>query len=92
MTLISAFLALALMPQSAPGVDDQKVAAAVERGVAWLKKSSSPPCDLGKKQIASIRNSDELLLVTFLHAGLTEEDPRVKALLTSVLAAPFTHT
>src|SRR5712671_480130 len=35
MILASSILLLCLMPQSAPGVDDQKVAAAIEHGVTW---------------------------------------------------------
>ena len=92
MTVTPVLLLFLLMPQSAPGVDDQKVAAAIERGVAWLRRAPSSTADLSKKKLANIPNSDELLLLTFIHAGLTEEDPRVKELLASVLAAPFSHT
>lgn len=92
MTLSSALLALLLIPQSAPGVDDQKIAGAIERGIAWLRKAGSPGCDLSKKHLSAIRNSDDLFLLTFLHAGLTEEDPRVRDLLAAVLAAPLDKT
>ena len=92
MTLNAAVLVLLFAPQSAPGVDDQKVAAALERGIAWLRRAPSPAADFSKKKIPNIQNSNDLLLLTFLHAGLTEEDPRVRELLTSVLAAPLDHT
>src|SRR5438045_2725305 len=92
MALGSCVLVLCLMPQSAPGVDDQKVAAAIEHAVAWLRKAKSQGSDLSKKKLAPIRNADDLLLLTFLHAGLPENDPRVRELLTSVLAAPLDHT
>ncbi len=42
MTLSFAVLTCFLLPQTTPGVDDQKVAAAIERGVAWLRQAPSP--------------------------------------------------
>src|SRR5204862_468276 len=39
-----------------------------------------------------VRNSDALLLLTFLHAGISADDPRVQELLASVLAAPLDRT
>lgn len=92
MTLSSAVLALLLLPQSAPGVDDQKVAAALDRGVTWLRKAQSHGVELGKDKGIPIRNADELLLLTFLHAGLPADDPRLRELLNSVLAAPLDRT
>ena len=92
MTLSLAVLALLLTPQSAPGVDDQKVAAAIERGVAWLRKAPSNSHVFKKGGFTPIKNSDDLLLLTFLHAGLSEADPRVRELLAAVLAAPLDKT
>jgi hypothetical protein len=92
MTLCSALLVLLLAPQSGPGVDDQKVAAAMERGIAWLRKANSPGADLSKKKLPNILNCNDLLLLTFVHAGLPEDDPRVRELLASALAAPLDHT
>lgn len=83
---------LAAAVQSAPGVDDQKVAAAIERGIAWLRTAKSPGSDLSKKNLAPIRNADELILLTFLHSGVAPEDPKVQQLLASVLAAPLDKT
>lgn len=89
----SVVLVLLLMPQSSPGVDDQKVAAAIERGVAWLRKAPSSGHAFKKDpSMPPIRNADDLLLLTFLHAGLPEDDPRVRELLASVLAAPLDKT
>jgi hypothetical protein len=91
--LSSAVLALLLIPQSAPGVDDQKVAAAIERGVTWLRKAPSAGMSFKKDPtMAPIRNADDLLLLTFLHAGVPEDDPRVRELLAAVLAAPLDKT
>ena len=78
--------------QSAPGVDDQQVAASIARGVAWLRKAPSHGADLSKKKLAPIRNSDDLLLLTLLHSGVAADDPKVQQLLASVLAAPLDHT
>lgn len=93
MILNAVVLALLLTSQSAPGVDDQKVGAAIERGVAWLRKAPSPG-EMSKKDptLPPIRNADDLLLLTFLHSGLPEDDPRVRELLASVLAAPLDKT
>jgi hypothetical protein len=78
--------------QSTPGVDDQKVAGAIERGVAWLRQAKSHGSDLSKKKLAPVRDADDLLLLTFLHSGVPRDDPKVQQLLASVLAAPFDHT
>src|SRR4030095_3182483 len=93
MTLNAVVWALLLMPQSAPGVDDQKVAAAIERGVAWLRKAPSSGHAFKKDpNMPPIRNADDLLLLPSLHAGVPEDDPRVRELLASVLAAPLDKT
>ncbi|HEX7898477.1 MAG TPA: hypothetical protein VF950_12000 [Planctomycetota bacterium] len=88
----AAGILLVASAQSAPGVDDQKVAAAIERGVAWLRKAKSHGSDLSKKKLAPVRNADELILLTFLHSGVAPEDPKVQQLLASVLAAPLDKT
>ena len=92
-TLNAVVLSLLLMPQSAPGVDDQKVAGAIERAVAWLRKAPSNGHAFKKApDMPPIRNADDLLLLTFLHAGVPEDDPRVRELLASVLSAPLDKT
>jgi hypothetical protein len=91
MILSFAVLTLLLLPQTTPGVDDQKVAAAIERGVVWLRKAPSRSAEF-KDKTPIIRNSDELLLLTFLHAGVSVDDPRVQELLSAVLAAPLDRT
>jgi hypothetical protein len=91
MTLTFAVLTCLLLPQTTPGVDDQKVSAAIERAVVWLRKAPSRGCEF-KDKTPLIRNSDELLLLTFLHAGISADDPRVQELLASVLAAPLDRT
>lgn len=67
-------------------VDSQRVDEAIRRGVEFLKRAPSPAGEGG------IENSDELILLTLLHAGLGEEDSKVRDLLGRVLEAPLRHT
>jgi hypothetical protein len=48
-----------------PGVDQKKVDEAIRKGVAFLKTSDSPKSHVGE-------HSDELKLLTYIHAGLPE--------------------
>jgi hypothetical protein len=72
-------------PAAAP-VDPVRVDAAVRRGVEYLRTARSPSSHHG------IRNSDELILLTLIHAGAAENDPRLQELLRSVLEAPLAQT
>ncbi len=67
-------------------VDQKQVDAAIEKGVAWLKNAPSP----GSHH--EIANCDELILLTLVTAGVTEEDPKVQELLKRVLEAPLNRT
>lgn len=67
-------------------VDPKRVDEAIRRGVEFLKGAPSPAGPEG------IENSDELVLLALLHAGLGEEDPKVRDLLGRVLEAPLQHT
>ena len=87
MSTVLLVLALAVAPQSAPGVDDQKVQEAIRRGIEFLR--GAPSHGETKK---SIRSADELLLLTFLHAGVPAEDPKVQELLKKILAGPLDRT
>lgn len=73
-------------PVPVPGVDELKVQQAIERGLAYLRKAPSPDFHNG------YRNSDELILWTFIHAGVPESDPKFKALLDSALSQPLDKT
>jgi hypothetical protein len=75
-----------------PSLEQGPIDDAIRRGVDWLKKSGSPGWESGNPGIGRIPNCDELLLLTFLHSGVPESDPRFQQLLTAVLAAPYTHT
>jgi hypothetical protein len=69
-----------------PDVDPARVDEAIRKGVAWLKTSAKSP-GYGKNV-----NCDELLLLTLLHAGLSEDDPKVKELVDRVLVCKLERT
>jgi hypothetical protein len=73
-------------PAPVPGVDEVKVQQAIDKGVAFLRGAPSPAHN------ESFRNSDELVLWTFIHAGVSPEDPKFKALLRSALSQPLDRT
>ena len=68
-------------------VEQGKIDAAVKKGVEWLKKAPSPGFTYGK-----IDDSDELILLTLIHAGVPESDARVQELLKAMLAKPLART
>jgi hypothetical protein len=68
------------------GVDMQKVEAAIEKGVKFLRTAPSPKHDLAGP------NSDELIAYTLVTAGLPETDPTVAELLKKILEAPIERT
>jgi len=81
--------ASAAAAQTAPGVDDRKVREAIDRGIAWLKLAPSP----GHGENGSLaRNSDELILLTLIHAGVPQDDPRFRELLERILIKPLERT
>src|SRR5579863_7592763 len=87
MSMLLLALALAAAPQSAPGVDDQKVQEAIRRGLEFLR--GAPSFGDAKK---NLRNADELILLTFLHAGVPREDPKIQELLRRILTEPLERT
>ncbi len=70
----------------AQGVDQKRVDAAIEKGVAWLKTAPSP----GSHH--ELANCDELILLTLATAGVPEDDPKLQELLKRVLEAPLNRT
>jgi hypothetical protein len=64
----------------------RRVDAAIERGIAYLKKSNpSPPgFDIGE--------SYELVLWTFVHAGMSQTDPLFQKLFRQMIEAPLEKT
>ena len=78
-------LALAL-PQAKPKVDQVAVDRAIQKGVTYLKGR------IGKYGSLNRRRSEELILWTLIHAGLTEADPDVQGLLKIVLETDLQFT
>jgi len=68
-----------------PRVSQKQVDEAVRRGVDFLRKAPSPGAN-------GIPNCDELILLTFIHAGVPETDSKFQQLLQSVLSAPLAYT
>jgi hypothetical protein len=66
-------------------VDQVKVDAAIARGVEFLRTAPLPAA-------AAKKDAGELLLLTLLHAGVTESDPLFKKLLAAMLEDPLERT
>lgn len=70
----------------AQAVDEAKVDQAIKKGVEFLRTAKSFDFHNG------YRNSDELILWTFIHAGVPQDDPKFKQLLESALSQPLDKT
>jgi hypothetical protein len=70
----------------AQAVDEAKVDQAIKKGVEFLRGAKSPDFHNGYK------NSDVLILWTFIHAAVPQDDPKFKQLLESVLSEPLEKT
>ena len=73
-------------PPPAPMVDETKVDAAIKKGIEFLRTAKSP--DFSN----AYHNSDVLILWTFIHAGVPQEDPKFVQLLTSCLGETLEKT
>jgi hypothetical protein len=71
---------------AADKVDPVKVDGAIKKGVAYLKSQ------LGKYGSLNRRRSEELILWTFTHGGVAENDPDFEKLLQTVLDTPLEWT
>ena len=67
-----------------PGLSQERVDKAIKDGIEYLRKSPSPPVPT-----FGIANSDPLILLTLLHAGVPENDPKFQQLLQAMLKAPI---
>ncbi|MBI2900910.1 MAG: hypothetical protein HYY17_12055 [Planctomycetes bacterium] len=78
-------LCLSFAPQDPPKVDQKKVDEAIKKGVAFLKEEIPHlrPRDMNGRDM----RYDELILWTFIHAGVSEEDEAFKTLFERVLKA-----
>ncbi len=73
-------------PKGAGGVDQKAVDAAIARGLQYLRTAGSPG---SHREIA---NGDELILLTFLHAGVPENDLKFQELFKRMMEAPLART
>jgi hypothetical protein len=80
-----ALLALASAAR-AQAVDEARVEQAIKKGVDFLRTAKSPDFHNG------YRNSDVLILWTFIHAGVPQDDSKFKSLLDSCLSEPLDKT
>lgn len=67
----------------AVGVDQAKVDLAIQRGIQYLQRAGSPG-----HEHSGATHSDELILWTFIHAGVPESTPRFKQMLERILSEP----
>jgi hypothetical protein len=76
-----------LLPQAEAGVDQKKVDDAIARGIEFLKPATIPAIE-GRADLLS----EELVLWTFVHAGVPYDDPRFQALWKTVVSRPLERT
>jgi hypothetical protein len=72
--------------KAADKVDPVKVDGAIKKGLAYLKGQ------IGKYGSLNRRRSEELILWTFTHGGVPENDPEFEKLLKTVLETPLEWT
>ena len=80
MKAISAVVCLFVLGSAAAAQDQAKIDQAIRRGIEYLKTAGSPGHEHSKAT-----HSDELILYTFVVAGVPESNPKFKALLERVL-------
>lgn len=79
-------------PRKPPSlVDPKRVDDAIRKGVEHLRGAGSPAHN-ENSAVHAMRNSDELILWTLLHAGVPEADPYCRKLLAAILEAPLERT
>ncbi len=83
----AAWVAVFLAAAPAAAQEQKAIDAAVEKGIAWLKTAGAP-----KKVDDPTMGSEELILWTFVHAGVPETDPRFQQFLAYLLKAPLERT
>jgi hypothetical protein len=74
------------LPAAPPPVDEAQVDAAIKKGIAYLRTAPSPASHAG------IKDSDELILWTYVHAGLRESDPDFQKLFRKMIDGPLEKT
>ncbi len=84
--VMSLLCALPLLGQDGK-VDQTRVDAAVRKGVTFLKTAKTPGFSYGK-----IDDTFELVLLTFVHAGVPESDEKMQEYLKKLLERPLERT
>lgn len=74
-----------------PKVDQLKVDEAIRRGIEYLKGAGSPAA-YSPGVPYYVPDSDELILLTFIHAGVSVRDPVFVELFKRVMEAPLAKT
>jgi hypothetical protein len=80
MKAVSSLVCLFVLGSAAAAQDQAKIDQAIRRGIEYLKTAGSPGHEHSKAL-----HSDELILYTFITAGVPESNPKFKALLERVL-------
>ncbi len=68
------------------GVSDFATQQAIQKGLAWLRKAPSPA------HHSLAKNSDELIIYTFVCAGVPQEDPAFRKWFTRLMRDPLERT
>ena len=74
-------------PAPVAGVDEVKVDRAIKKGIEFLRTAPSTVPDWG-----NFKNSDVLILLTFIHSGIPDTDPKFKQLFDSAINEPLEKT
>jgi len=78
----------ALLLAAAPAqIDQKKVDIAVQKGVEYLKTAKTPGFSYAK-----IDDSFEIVLLTMVHAGVSQNDPKFQEMLKKLLDEPLERT
>ena len=78
---------LALLAQGAPAVDQTRVDGAVRKGLGFLKTAKTPGFEYAK-----IADTYELVLLTFVHGGVSESDEKYQEYFKRMLEEPLERT
>jgi hypothetical protein len=70
----------------AQGVDQKRIDEAIAKGITYLKSSESSGWD------QHINNCDELILLTYIHADVPENDPKFQMYFKRAIEAPMERT
>ncbi len=74
----------AILTAACAQVDQNRIDSAVRKGVEFLKSAPTPGFSYGK-----IDDTYELVLLTFVHAGVPESDPKFQEYLKKPLERPL---